>query len=90
MGLIDLTFICRFPEQYGKKQCIVNVETEDLEDYKPQCTYLNLPCDEDVFNLCTLILSENEFPIPDRNMDVDIAFHIYKFLITELRSYGLT
>lgn len=91
MAVIQFNYLSfRFPELYGKEQCLIEIEEQDLEVYKGECMYLRLPCDEDIFNLCTLILNENDLPTPNRDMDLEVAENLYKFLIVQLEDYGLS
>lgn len=67
----------------------MEVDEDNLTGFKSQCSYLSLPCDEDIHALCTFVLNENGLSIPDRNMEVEDAVKTYKFLINELLDYGL-
>lgn len=62
------------PHLWAVEECLVP-HTEDLTTCKSSCTFLSsVACDEDVFDLCTIIMKESALEFPST---MSQAFDLY-------------
>jgi hypothetical protein len=63
------------PELYDTKDYLCEVSANEVNGCHEQCTFRsNVACDSDVFELCTIIMAEQNLNIP---MDVYEALDLY-------------
>ncbi len=63
------------PGLYGTHDYICHVSDEDMELCKQECTFRKpLPCDADVFEMCSCIMNENDL---DYTTSTDEALDLY-------------
>ncbi|XP_065129177.1 uncharacterized protein [Paramisgurnus dabryanus] len=74
-GKPDVMFMA--PHLWGVEDLIVPL-TEDLNACKENCKFLSsVPCDEDVFDLCTIIMEESDLQFPStRTQALDLYLHL--------------
>ncbi|KAA0713809.1 hypothetical protein E1301_Tti015558 [Triplophysa tibetana] len=74
-GIPDVMFMA--PHLWGVEDLIVPL-TEDLNTCKENCKFLSsVPCDEDVFDLCTIIMEESGLQFPStRTQALDLYLHL--------------
>lgn len=54
-----------FPELYGTHDYLFEVSDNDFDVCKEQCVFRKpVPCDEDVFEMCSIIVAERDLPYP--------------------------
>ncbi|KAB0795190.1 hypothetical protein PPYR_12029 [Photinus pyralis] len=75
------------PEVYGTKDYLCNLSSADIGDYEEQCLFHNCPCDDDFYELCVIIMSENGYVMPKTSTD---AVDLYLNLRHQLLPYFAT
>lgn len=65
------------PHLWGAEDCLVPL-TEDLTLCKNSCTFVSsVPCDVQVFDLCTIIMEESSLEFPSTmSQALDLYFHL--------------
>ena len=75
------------PELYATENFGRPVDVRDSHDILEECVTQNLPCDEDVFNICVLYMEENRLQIPaDPYQTVDLYINLRDHLLADLDS----
>lgn len=69
------------PELYDTRDYIMPLRNEDILNCQEECTNVNHPCDEVIFDLCNIILEEKNQLIPK---DPYEAIDIYLLLREEI------
>ncbi|CAL9706651.1 unnamed protein product [Knipowitschia caucasica] len=74
-GIPDVMYIA--PHLWGAEDCLVPL-TEDLTTCRDSCTFISsVPCDVDVFDLCTIIMEESFLEFPSTmSQALDLYFHL--------------
>ncbi|KAM9735041.1 uncharacterized protein ACNS7B_014401 [Menidia menidia] len=74
-GIPDVMYMA--PHLWGAEDCLVPL-TEDLTTCKDSCTFVSsVPCDVDVFDLCTIIMEESSLEFPSTmSQALDLYFHL--------------
>ncbi|KAL2087589.1 uncharacterized protein LOC109138370 [Larimichthys crocea] len=74
-GIPDVMYMA--PHLWGAENCLVPL-TEDLTACKHSCTFLSsVPCDVDLFDLCTIIMEESSLEFPSTMSDaVDLYIQL--------------
>lgn len=72
------------PEYYGKQNCLCNVDERDIQLCDEETITLNHmnPCDDTIFELCSLLMEENNWVNPT---DADAGVKLYLELRREIR-----
>lgn len=71
------------PQIYNTGDFLRTVEFEKLAACKEECKFEDLPCDEDVYNLCKIIIEEKGLTEPHNPFD---AVDVYIQLRNEMLS----
>ncbi|XP_041864801.1 uncharacterized protein LOC121654649 [Melanotaenia boesemani] len=74
-GIPDVMYMA--PHLWGAEDCLVPL-TEDFTSCKDSCTFVSsVPCDVDVFDLCTIIMQESGLEFPSTmSQALDLYFHL--------------
>lgn len=74
-GIPDVMYMA--PHLWGAEDCLIPL-TEDLTTCKDSCTFVSsVPCDVDVFDLCTIIMKESSLEFPSTaSQALDLYFHL--------------
>ncbi|XP_042069377.1 uncharacterized protein LOC121812132 [Haplochromis burtoni] len=74
-GIPDVMYMA--PHLWGAEDCLVPL-TEDLTLCKNSCTFVSsVPCDVQVFDLCTIIMEESSLEFPSTmSQALDLYFHL--------------
>ena len=68
------------PQLFGARDLCVPVHLEEIEVCDTECAFKGeYPCDVDVFELCSILMTERGFSIP---WDSDEGLRLYHFLRT--------
>ncbi|KAG5892739.1 hypothetical protein JTB14_001110 [Gonioctena quinquepunctata] len=51
------------PELYGTRDYLFPISQDDIQICKEECKYIEYPCDEDVYDLCKIIIEEKCFSL---------------------------
>ncbi|KAG5884206.1 hypothetical protein JTB14_030808 [Gonioctena quinquepunctata] len=51
------------PELYGTRDYLFPISQDDIQICREECKYIEYPCDEDVYNLCKIIIEEKSFSL---------------------------
>ena len=66
------------PEMYGTVDYLLPVDDDKMSICEDRCRFKSqFPCDEDVFQLCCILMEENGLRFPS---NPDEAIHVYKTL----------
>lgn len=69
------------PEVYRAQDYKIIIPNEKIEACRSECKYLRNPCDDVVYELCNLIMEEENIPQPD---DPYRALDLYRYLRNEI------
>ena len=74
-GIPDVMFMA--PHLWGAEDCLVPL-IGDLTTCKDSCTFVSsVPCDVNVFDLCTIIMEESSLEFPSTmSLALDLYFHL--------------
>ena len=70
------------PELYGSEDLLCAVTEEDMDEYKQSCTFRSsVACDEDVFELCIILMKEHNMKPPkDAYQALDLYLNLRMLL----------
>lgn len=70
-----------FPELYSCNNYLVHANYGDINKCLEECTFFETPCDEDIYELCQIIISEQNITKPETPDD---AVNLYILLKREI------
>ncbi|KAG5884322.1 hypothetical protein JTB14_027652 [Gonioctena quinquepunctata] len=56
------------PELYGTRDYLFPISQDDIQLCKGECKYIEYPCDEDVYDLCKIMIEEKSFSLQNVQM----------------------
>lgn len=72
------------PQLWGTEDFIVQQDSDQLQIAQEACVFLSsIPCDEEVFDLCTILMEERNLSFPSDRRE---AFELYVELRNAIRS----
>jgi hypothetical protein len=71
------------PELFGGEECTRHCSQQELDACKDECTFRNCPCDQDIFELCNIIMNEHHL---HKTNDANGRKNLYLVLRREILS----
>lgn len=73
------------PEVYSASNRLCRIDTNTILATKDLCTFLELPCDENIYEMICIIMEEEDMILSDDiydrvDMYIDVRFIIYDLL----------
>lgn len=72
------------PELYDSQDYLLPLAVEDINMWKTECSFPSTPCDEDIFELCNLIVNEKNLIKSNHPFDTVIFYISLRNEITSL------